>query len=367
MRVAFLVIALQLWSVSFVWANNPSYRLAHPIAWMHLPPVGEQPGWSSSAWFNLEINHSNVWNASLDMIDKRNGNSLNYEADFEQTTTLIEVGGAVSNRWSVSTEIPYTSRGGGFLDDFIDQFHQFIGTDRFLRHVNPAFDRTFRAETNGQDSLSRQSPSGVGNLKLKTKYWLWQWKGSANGSCSCGMSLGAQVKFPIGAGYSSLTSGYNDYTLTAHMGAPLFKASAIWATAGFSALGKNRSFSEWPMRRWAQMYELSIDFALTNSWGLLLQARTESPTMNKGDLEINYPYSDPSSQRAYRVASGWNSLVYWRSSESAGFRWRSTKGHQVNLLVIEDWGLGDQDYKSDQRYVNNAPDVGFVLQSYIKF
>lgn len=347
-------------------ASKPSYHLSHPVGWMHALPVGETPGWSKSAWFNLELNYGNVWNDQFDVTNKNSEKILTYSADFEQGSVIADLGVAVSSRWALGVEIPFASRGGGFLDDFIDQFHLLIDSDRFLRPYNNEFDNLYSVQTNNEDQI-RQTDTAVGNLKLKTKYWLWQWRGSANGSCDCGFAVSGQVKFPTAKANSGWSSGHHDYSLLVHLGAPLGTQSGIWATAGFTALGENETFRDWPRRRWAQMYELSMDFAFANSWGVLLQARTESPIMHKQDLSYNHYTSDPDAQKAYRVASGWNSLVHWRGSQSAGLRWRSQSGHQANLLIIEDWALGRQDSRSDKLYVTNAPDVAFALQFHFSF
>ncbi|MGE0762337.1 MAG: DUF3187 family protein [Bdellovibrionales bacterium] len=349
-----------------VEASKPSFYVPHPIGWMHALPVGETPGWSGNLWFNLELSQANIWNDEFDLTNNRTGKTLTYAADYEQTSVVTDLGFALSERWSLGLVAPFASRGGGAMDDFIDQFHVFIGSERFLRNINHDFGRSYKVETNGTDQFTNHSWTAVGNLKLKTKYWLWQWRGSQNGSCDCGFSLGAQVKFPLNKARSGMSSGTNDYTLLAHLGAPLWHHSGIWATAAYTALGRNDLFSDWPMRRDAQMYELSMDLGFEH-WGIILQGRLESPIMNKGDLTFNYTTIDPKSQVAYRVASGWNSLVYWRGSQSIGFRYRGNAGHQLNVLIVEDWALGKQDSRVDGLYVHNAPDVAFVMQLHMHF
>ena len=364
LRVFFLA-SLYL-SGSWSWASKPSYHLAHPIGWMHLLPVGETPGWGKSLWMNLEFNQANVWNDEFDLTNDTTGKTLTYHADFEQGSVVADIGFAMGNRLAFGLMAPFASRGGGVLDDFIDQFHMLIGSERFHRNYNGDFDNRYEVDTGGTAQM-RPTLTAVGNLKLKMKYWMWQWRGSTNGSCDCGFALSAQVKIPIAKPASGWSSGHYDYSLLAHLGAPLFKHSGVWATAGFTGLGRNDVFRDWPQRRWAQMYELSIDLGVNNSWGLLLQARVESPIMNKNELSCVYPTYDPEGQISYRVASGWNSLVYWRGSQSIGPRWRSSTGHQISALIIEDWGLGRQDSRKDNLYVNNAPDVAFVLQLHTQF
>ncbi len=359
--------AFTIFCISFpAWASKPSYHVANPIGWMHDLPVGETPGWSGSAWLNLEINHANIWNREFELTDDRTGKTLAYGADYEQTSVIADLGFSIGERLSFGLSAPFAARGGGVFDDFIDQFHVFIGGQRFLRNHGRDFSKQFTAKSDGVDQFGDTNWTAIGNLKLKTKLWLWKWQGSKSGSCDCGFSFGGQVKLPLARGDSGMSSGGTDYTLTAHLGAPLGKHSGIWATAAATSLGRNQLLRDWPRRRFAQMYELSMDLGGA-TWGLLLQARTESPIMNKSDLTYKYPTQDLSDQLVYRLASGWNGLVYWRGTQTIGLRWRSQKGSQINLLLMEDWALGSQDGRYDHLYVTNAPDVAFVTQVHLNF
>lgn len=332
-----------------------------------MPPVGETPGWSKRWWINFEASHANIWNNQFDMTRTDNGKILTYKSDFEQTSVVTDFGVALTERFALGFEAPFAARGGGILDDFIDQFHMLIGSDRFLRDLTPDFGKSFVAKTDSVDEFRNLSWTAVGNLKLKAKYWLLKWQGSRNGSCDCGFAVSTQWKIPIANPRGGFTSGHHDHSLLLHLGAPLFQESGVWITAGFTKLGGNEILNQWPMNTWAQMYELAFDIGITKSWGIILQARTESPILQKGLLDYNYTVSTPNAKIEYRIASGWNSLVLWRSIESFGLRWRSQEGHQINLLMLEDWGLGGYDERGDNLYSNNAPDVAFMTQFHFAF
>ena len=330
-------------------------------------PVGEAPGWSGAAWFNLELNHANIWNMSFEMTDRRSGKKYTYEADFEQSSAIAEFGFALSERLALTVEVPYANRNGGFLDDFIDQFHQFIRTDRFFRHLNDPFGNSYRIQTEDQDRLATQYGQGVGSTKAKLKWWLAQWRSPTPGVCECGLAISAQAKNPTQARKFGMSSGNKEYTALLHLGVPLGQYSGAWATAGITKLGANETFADWPRRDWQEMYELSLDLGVGPNFGFILQARAESPLFNRDHLEFDYSYSDKKGQTAERIASGWNSLTAWRGSQSLGLRWRWGQGSQINLLVVEDWGIGDEDDRGDALYVNNAPDVAFVSQWHFTF
>ncbi|MGE4130571.1 MAG: DUF3187 family protein [Bdellovibrionales bacterium] len=363
-------IAILAWLIGGAFAAhaiNRSYRNAHPIGWMHLLPVGETPGWSEPRWIDLELNHANVWNNQFSMTDKRTGDVYTYKADFEQSSAIYEFGWALSDSMAFALEVPYANRNGGFLDDFIDQFHVIIGSNRFLRHINDPFGNDFSIQTNGDEHLASQHGQGVGGFKAKLKFWLLKWRSPTPGVCDCGLGFSAQAKFPTQRSSGGLSSGHNDYSGLVHLGVPMFKYVGVWATAGFTKLGANNNIEGWPRREWAQMYELSIDLGLGPNLGLLLQARTESPILMKEYVNYNYTFTNPEDQAQERIASGWNSLVEWRGSQSIGLRWRWGKGNQINLFMVEDWGLGDKDERNDKLYVNNAPDVAFISQWHFVF
>lgn len=330
-------------------------------------PVGESPGWSEPQWLNLEFNHANIWNNAFDMTDRRTGAVYTYEADFEQSSAIVEAGWALSDNLALALEVPYANRNGGFLDDFIDQFHVFIRSNRFLRHLNDTYGNNFSIKNDGQEQLTSQHGQGVGGLKAKAKLWLLKWRSPTPGVCDCGVAVSYQAKFPTQKPGVGLSSGHTDHSGLLHLGVPLWKYVGVWATAGFTRLGANENIPDWPRREWHQMYELTIDLGLSPNLGIFLQGRTESPILMKEHLDYNYTVNDHEGQTAERIASGWNSLVEWRGSQSIGLRWRWGKGSQVNFMMIEDWGLGDKDERNDALYVNNAPDVAFISQLHLVF
>jgi hypothetical protein len=363
------ILSALVWlgGASMARAELTSWHNANPVGWMYALPVGESPGWSTPAWFNFEIGQANIWNMQFDFTDRRTGDIYTYKADFEQSTAVIDTGFAL-NRWlAFSMEVPYANRNGGFLDDFIDQFHTLANTDRFLRNDNNKFGNDIVFQKNGKNLIASDHGEGVANLKAKLKVWVLPWKSPTPGVCDCGLAVSMQAKFPTRARDSGLTSGKVDYSGLVHLGIPLGQWSGVWATGAFTKLGHNDTFDGWPQRQWQQMYELDMDFGFTENWGVVLQGRVESPLFEQKYLSFNYTSSDPASQAAERIASGWNALNEWRGSEVIGLRYRWGKGSRLNFLFMEDWGLGDRDHIGEWNYVNDAPDVSFITQWHLSF
>lgn len=360
-------LALLLFSATHAFASVTSYHIAHPITWMHQLPVGETPGWRNNFWLNFEVNHANVWNHDLEMTNNNNGKNLKYSADFEQSAYILEVGGGLTSWLGFSLELPYTRRDGGFLDDFIDDFHTLIGSERFLRPENENYRSHFSIKTDDQEQLGQNSASGLSNMKTKWKLWLLKWDlGKAN-PCPCGLSLGYQTRFPLNERNDGLSSGGVDHTGAIYFGFPIGKTSAIWTTAAFTYAEKNKFLEEWPRRKWLQMYELSIDIGLIGGLGILLQGRVESPFMNKGHLAIIDSSPTPEEQAKNLISSGWNSLTLWRGTQAGGIRYQLQNGSRIHFLLIEDWWFGTPNQYDRKIYSTNAPDISAVLQVQLNF
>jgi hypothetical protein len=362
-----LILIFALMRAELTHAEFTSYHIAHPLGWRHELPVGESPGWSESSWFNLEINEANVWGTPLKMTDKRNGNVYGYQADFEQTSVIANFGWAVTPKIAFGFEVPYANRGGGFLDDFIDQFHSFIQSDRFERNYNSKYGNKFSMTKNGVEQLSTQKAEGVGNFKMMLKYWFLQVKAKNPGVCDCGVSISGQVKFPTQTASHGLSSGTYDYTGMVNFGYPIFDSVGLWFSAALTRVGEDETLKGWPLRHWDQMYEATMNIGLYKALSAVLQVRYESPLMEAEHLEFKYQYHTPTGRAMERVDSGWNSLVYWRGSECVGLKLQWGKGSFADFLFVEDWGKGKYDSSGATTYINNAPDVEFISQLHFLF
>ena len=352
---AFLFLLLSIFSC-LSHAQMTSYHLAHPMGWMYFLPTGETPGWKTQQWINLEFSESNTFNRYGKFTNKRTGDTIEYEADYEQSSLILEGGYAFTDDLMVALEIPISYRGGGVLDNGIDEFHQLIESDRFLRQTEAARRTQFNITTNGEQRLRTNYFSGIlSTTKSKIKYRIIPWEKEY------GLSVSGQLKSSFGA-RNGFNSGGTDLSFLIHLGAPLWNHSGIWFTSAFTKISPNPIFYDWSTRQWLQMYELALDLALNEHLGFLAFYRMESPLLNAGEFEYQYTQSTPKSQIEERVASSWNSLMYWRGSQGVGGRYRWDGGDQLNFLMIEDWSYGGYDKRQSFFYVNNAPDVAFVVQ-----
>lgn len=343
-----------------------SLHQPHPLGWMHYLPVGEQPGWQGEKWAFVELSNSNVWSAPLKMKNSKTGDIYQYRADYEQISAIAEIGSAVNKKLAVSMELPFAYRAGGMMDGMIDSVHDQLGTRTFNREMYGRNEYHYSIKTNGKEYVTDGPLKSLSNIKPKIKYWFRQ-SSSKKNSCPCGLAVSAQLKIPmINDSYGSANSKLEP-SLLFHYGAPMWTQSAVWFTAALTKSGSSPQLPNWPTEKVHQMYELSFDLGITNKWGVLFQARMDSPFLDAKQVEY-VDSTNSTNSRDYvraRAATAWNSLVRWQGMEAAGVRYRDKKT-QVNFLIAEDWGSGNYD-AADNIYSNNAPDINFVLQTAVTF
>lgn len=360
-------ISISFSSVFNAEAYQPtSMRQPHPLGWMHALPVGEQPGWITEKWAFVELGNANVWSAPLRMRNKKTGDTYDYRADYEQISLIAEVGAAVNKRLAVSMELPIAYRAGGFMDGLVDEVHQQLGTRTFNREMYGKDEYHYSIKTNGEEAVTSGPLKSISNVKPKIKYWFQKIESSTN-PCPCGGAVSAQLKIPMQNDSYGAANGKLEPSLLLHYGLPLFSTGAVWLTAAYTRMSPDPQMKGWPLRRDHQMYEASFDVGVTDRWGILFQARMDSPFMKVSDLEY-VDITGAATSKDYikaRAATSWNAMVRWQGMEAAGLRYKD-KDTQLNLLVAEDWGFGPYD-AADQIYSNNSPDINFVFQASFGF
>jgi hypothetical protein len=342
-------------------AQQPtSFKQPHPMNWLHSTPVGETPGWSGQRWYFFELGTSNVWNAPLKMKNTKTNAMYTYEADYEQTTAVLEVGSALTKKIAMSLELPFAHRAGGFLDRPIEEFHDLLGTRNFSREQYDVHRTRFATSTDGVDGYSDKDLTGISNVKPKIKWWAKKCK--TEKSPTCGFAISTQLKIPVQSSRYGGTTGKLENSVLIHLGFPVFTPRLqFWGSVGYSKLRRDDKMPGWPLIQDHEMYEINFDFAINDRWGLLFSARTESPYLDRKKLEYVDPETRARARSNNRAASGWNSLVRWQGAQALGVRHRK-KNRQINFQIIEDWGIGSYD-SADNIYSNGAPDFTFAIQS----
>lgn len=326
----------------------------HPISWMHQLPVGEAPGWDSKYWTQFNLSKSNVWNAPLTFTNKKTGQELSYQADYEQDNYVLEAGMAFNSTWAMTVQAPYASRHGGSLDSTIDSFHKSNGFNRYSRHLYPSNRSVFRVSTNGFSQVSSDSASGFSSVKLKLKYWPIKIGNPKN--CPCGLGSSFQVKVPVDQSRDGLSSGGYDFSLLGHGAVPFWSYSSVGLTSGLTYAAENKIFEGWPRNTLLQLYQLDTEFGFTRSFGLFTQVRAESPFMKRQDLDVIEGQNVKHNRQA-RVAGGYSGLVGWRFHLTFGTRIDFSRDVKLLAYVTEDMGPPQVDDSGRVVREHNAPDI----------
>jgi len=130
--------------------------------------------------------------------------SLELDGETHRVSVVFKAG-TPSGEWGV--EIPYISQSGGFLDHFVDGWHQFYGLPRGGRENVPADQLRFVYTRDGIERLRVTDASrGIGDIRLLAG---WQWPNRE----TIDAALRASLKLPSGDAAQLHGSGAADFAL----------------------------------------------------------------------------------------------------------------------------------------------------------
>jgi hypothetical protein len=131
--------------------------------------------------------------------------SLFLDGETHRITVAVAYG-VNGGEWGI--EVPYISHGGGFLDGFIDTWHDTFGLPDGGRDAFPKNGLTYMYRRDGVDRLQITTPArGVGDVRL-----LGGWRiGTSQDSWDA--ALRASLKLPTGDSTALLGSGATDLAL----------------------------------------------------------------------------------------------------------------------------------------------------------
>jgi hypothetical protein len=124
------------------------------------------------------------------------GGDRRFLVDGEHSTAEIEVRRGLGHDVDVGVRLPYHWRGAGFLDGFIDEFHQVTG---FLDNIRSEFlTDVYRVEGRTPDfePFSWPAGSGLGNIELSAR---WGFLRPCR-ACSWALALVGRITLPTATG-----------------------------------------------------------------------------------------------------------------------------------------------------------------------
>lgn len=285
--------------------------------------IGVPDGWTSAAMPSTEISWSVVNNA----VGQQTSQGASQESllfDGETQTLVLRAGRRIGRRLSLGLEVPWISHGGGFLDRFIDAWHDGLGLDPGIRPEMPTGDLRYSYLRDGVQQLDLQHHAlGLGDLTTSAA---WALAGIDAGSRLPLVELTTDIQWGTGDADDLTGSGSTDIAAGLAVRAPAdgrlgwsLRAGLLWPGAVDAALPAAAGQ--------VYYYEGSLSWRLLPSLDLVMQTLGHSGAW-QSDLKL----------------LGGHSLQL-----GAGGHWRFAEHFGLRFAVFEDLR------------VDSAPDFGLEL------
>jgi len=200
------IIAAVVMLLPFYAAGAAEIRAFHNINQLPLkqifglPSLDNRPLTEAGKWrLDAIANISNTYNISVGPDEQ-----TTTDAETFRGTLIVSYG--LRQNWQLSVEVPYISHDGGFLDDFIYDWHDFFSMPQNGRTKDNS-DQIRISYLSGSSSSPEitDSQSGLGDIRINSAYTR-PWRNRA-------LIFSTELKFPTGD-YDKLTgSGSYDFSL----------------------------------------------------------------------------------------------------------------------------------------------------------
>jgi Protein of unknown function (DUF3187) len=158
-----------------------------------VPVRGELEATLAAEYSNTYFNqHNERWDVLMDM---------------EMLITEVSLVYGLTSKAALRLDLPMVSMGGGFLDGFLENYHDAIGVGNYGREERPKNEYAYRVSKNGLPWIKGQSESlQIADLTVSAQFQLMKARGKQDMSGSVLVSL----KLPSGNPDRALGSGAVD-------------------------------------------------------------------------------------------------------------------------------------------------------------
>jgi hypothetical protein len=300
-----------------VMAAQPfQIREQNPLTLVYgLPLPGETPTQEKAERFDISL----LYTVSNTTNIQRSNNDL-LVIDGETTVVDLIYRQTLSETLDFSIHLPWISHGGGFLDGFIEGFHDTFGLPNGERSQVEDDQLLFRFVRQGEEILDiDQSQSGIGDLRLGLDY-------RVSPVMFDGMSLHAMLKLPTGDSDHLTGSGAADLSLWISGEKRFSTAWEFSAHAGVIFVGEGDLLADL-QRSQVLFVNSALQWQFLPSIQLLAQLDCHSAFYDHPDIDL----------------LGSSTMLTF------GGRYQLTPQHSIDLALAEDIEVG------------SSPDVQFHL------
>lgn len=224
--------------------------------------------------------------------------------DGETSRAIVSLRYGLTEGWEVGVDVPMISHDGGFLDSFIEGWHDFFGMPQGGRDNTRRDQLHYYYQRNDSAALDYSgSNGGFGDLSLFASYQLL----TAEPASRRSVALRSGIKLPTGNSSRMRSSGATDahLRLTVSDGESLGEwSTTLFASAGVLWLGKGDILAD-QQRRWVGFGSIGIgwmplswiDFKLQLDGHTAFYDNSDLPQINSPSLQLGIGGSLHFSQR----------------------------------------------------------------------
>ncbi len=213
--------------------------------------------------------------------DSASGEKITIDGETYRTTVVGRYG--VARDFEMGVEIPYVVQGGGFLDAFIENYHDAFGFSQGDRKQGPRNRLLYRYERDGAERIHVDSSgSGLGDIRLTAAYQLYR-----NSSESpAALALRAGLKLPTGDSDQLYGSGGTDLALWLSASQAYQTGWGRWTLFGAAGvLGmSDGKILEDQQRNLVEFGTIGIGWRPLDRFALKMQVNAHTPFFRDSDL-----------------------------------------------------------------------------------
>ena len=203
-----LLLVVAFSSIGFCFANKQPLEIKNmmPVSQLYgLPrPMGADIIFGGGSQVRIGFEVTNNFSGA-----RKNNDVVFYDGETYWTTFSARHVFGDQASYEVGLTIPYISHRPGYLDSFIERFHDFFGFPNGSRNEVPHNQLDYRIRLDGEDFLNLQSKkSNIGDLRAWFGYQLFRTTSSA-------LAMRAMIKFPTGHVADMTGSGAADLSIWA--------------------------------------------------------------------------------------------------------------------------------------------------------